>query len=279
MNNLFGVLFWCLVAAQAMAQETVIRYEKGAGVYEIALLQLALEHTPDEGPFRLEDQGLDLAEDRAVVSLNRGLFDVTFMVLTKQRERELLPVRIDLTRGVQGFRVFLIRREAQPQFAEVKTLEDLARFDAGFGAQWGDLGALTSNGLPVVTSADGSNLYPMLQNGRFDYFPRGINEAWDNLEQHATQAPDMVIEQRLALFYPLVQCFVVAKSNQGLAARIERGLTRSLEDGSMKRLFLQYHQQDIERAQMGQRRILLLTNPDSPLDGPEVDTRWWLPRP
>lgn len=275
-----GVIALLIFSTLGWADETpLIRYEKGPEVYEIALLQLALDHTADEGPFRLENQGLDLSEDRAVISLNQGAFDVTFMVLTRQRERELLPIRIDLTRGIQGFRVFLIRKQDAAAFAEVKTLGELARFKAGFGAQWGDLGALTSNGLPVVTSAEGSRLYPMLAIGRFDYFPRGINEVWDNLTQHAAEAPQMMVEENLALFYPLVQCFVVAKTSQPLAARIERGLQMALSDGSMKRLFMKFHQQDLERAQIGHRRVLMLSNPDLPTGGPEVDPRWWLPSP
>jgi len=84
MRRRLWVMFWCLAAVNAGADEVVIRYEKGPDVYEIALLKLALDHTVDEGPFRLEDQGLDLAEDRAILSLDRGLFDVTFMVLTRQ---------------------------------------------------------------------------------------------------------------------------------------------------------------------------------------------------
>jgi len=141
------------------------------------------------------------------------------------------------------------------------------------------LAALVSNGITVETAVDGALLYPMLQNQRFDFFPRGINEAWDNLLQHGKAAPDMVVEERLALFYPLVQCFVVAKTNHLLADRIERGLQRALADGSMKRLFFAFHQADIDRAQISLRRILTLTNPVLPLEGPVVDTRWWLPAP
>lgn len=274
-----AILVFLLSVGGLEAQETVIRYEKGPEVYEIALLQLALDRTRNEGAFRLVNMGLDLVEDRAVLSLNQGQFDVTFMVLTPQRERDLLPVRIDLTRGIQGYRVFLIRAEDAPAFAKVQSLADLARFRAGFGAQWGDLKALVANGLPVVTSVEGARLYPMLQSRRFDYFPRGLNEVWDNLAQHREVAPEMVVEERLALFYPLVQCFVVAKTNQTLAGRIERGLQRALADGSMRSLFLRFHQADIDRARIEQRRVLVLNNPDLPRGGPQIDTSWWLQQP
>jgi hypothetical protein len=257
-----------------------ITYEKGPTDYEIALLDLALSKTvADYGRFVLKNSGLDLTERRAVASLQQGLFDVTFMVLTPEREEELLPIRIDLTHGVQGYRLFLIHKDSQAAFAAVRSLEDLRRrFVAGFGAQWGDLGVLQFNHLPVSTANETSQLYDMLQARRFDYFPRGINEIWDNVEQHRAAAPDMVVEQHLALFYPLVQCFVVAKDNVALAARIETGLQRSLADGSMKRLFLQFHGPDIARARLGQRVVFELSNPALPLGGPSVDPSWWLPR-
>jgi hypothetical protein len=264
------------LASSAAAPRT-ITYEKGTGNYEIALLELALRHTvATEGAFRLQELGQELTEDRAIAELNNGVFDVTYLVLTPARERLVLPVRIDLDRGIQGYRVFLVHRDNLAAFAQVRSLDELrTRFTAGFGAQWADLGILQANGFRVVTAASSANLYPMLQGKRFDFFPRGINEVWDNLAQHQDAAPDMAVEPTLGLFYPLVQCFVVARHNPQLARRIQRGLEASLKDGSMKRLFLRFHADFIRKANIPDRLFFTLSNPALPAGGPAIDPSWW----
>lgn len=280
MANYCLLMTWLLLANSVIAQSTII-YEKGPQDYEIALLDLALGHTTsDYGLYQLQEWGQTVSEDRAVASLNHGDFDVTFMVLSPERERVLLPVRIDLTRGVQGYRLFLIRRERSEEFGRVETLDELrTRYKAGFGSQWADLPVLLTNQFQVDSVVTTSTLYTMLQNNRFDFFPRGINEIWDNLEQHRSEAPDLVIEQHLALYYPLVECFVVAKSNTVLAQRIQSGLARALADGSMKRLFLKYHADLLRRANIANRKVFVLANPSLPEHGPQVDRTWWLGRP
>jgi hypothetical protein len=174
----------------------------------------------------------------------------------------------------------MIHRENAARFAAVRTLDELrSGFTAGFGAQWADLSVLTSNGFRVVTVAKTGSLYPMLQARRFDFFHRGINEVWGVLEQRRDVVPDVIYEEHLALYYPLVQCFVVARTNAALAERIRKGLERMLADGSMKRLFLEFHQPLIDQTKIPTRKIFKLTNPSLPLEGPRVDTRWWLSPP
>lgn len=270
-----------LTALTAWASPSVskIIYEKGSGVYEIQLLDLALGKTvADWGPYTLQPLNLDLSENRALAMLNQGSFDVTFMVLTPQREKELLPIRIDLSRGIQGYRIFLILKANAGKFQSIISLSQLkAKYRLGFGEQWGDLPVFSSNGFSVVTAARSSELFAMLEADRFDYFPRGINEIWDNVDQHQSDVPDMAVEDHLAFYYPLVECFVVAKTNTKLAARIEEGLRLALDDGSMKKLFLRFHQSFIDKANIPGRLLFRLNNPNLPLDGPRVDTDWWMP--
>jgi hypothetical protein len=89
----------------------------------------------------------------------------------------------------------------------------------------------------------------------------------------------MAVEKTLALYYPMVQCFVVAKNNRDLALRIQAGLEAALADGSMKRLFLRFHQGFLQKADLPSRRIFPLVNPALPTQGPVVDTGWWWSSP
>ena len=280
--NRIGISTWLALAPVVLfAQVPDLKVSFAAPSYEYTLFAQAMDATVDEyGPYRLVGHNLKLTEDRAVALLNSGRIDVVTLVLTPERETKILPIRVDLTRGLQGYRLFLIRKQDQSRFDTVTTLDDLrTRFMAGFGNQWGDFRALQTNKLPTVAVTDPTTLYSMLQGQRFDYFPRGVNEVWDNLAAHRAEAPDMVIERRLALYYPMIQCYEVAPTNIALATRIQKGLDILIVNGGMKKLFLQFYRQAIDQAALGNRKVFDLVNPELPTQGPTVDRTWWLGHP
>lgn len=259
--------------------QSIFHVAFGATTYEYALFEKILAVTSEHAA-TVQESATHPSEARTVALVADGELDVACLVLTPDREARLLPIRIDVTRGVQGYRIFLIRTEDQPKFDTVSTLGDLGtRFTAGFGSQWGDLAALQANHLGVVTTSDTSKLYAMLEGRRFDYFPRGINEVWDNLALHRAEAPDIGVERDLALYYPLVQCFVVAPGRNELAARIEKGLKILMANGTMRKLFFQFYRDAVDKAGLKSRRIFELSNPRLPAHGPTVDRTWWLGRP
>jgi hypothetical protein len=208
--------------------------------------------------------------------LQSGDVDIVSLGTSADLESRFLPVRIDILRGLLGYRVFLIRAARQAEFSAVKTLDDLRRFTAGFGAQWGDFPILRENRLGVEGLADAGSIIPMLVAGRVDYFPRGINEAWVELNANRAKYPGLAVEQDLALFYPFPVYFFVKKGNTLLADRIGRGLKLALADGSFRNLFLQYHRNMIEVAKLSGRRVFRLTNTTLPEGTPDIDTSWWL---
>ncbi len=275
MRTSICLLLFLATNSTVFAEQTIV-FEKGMGEYEIEVLSLALQHTTsDFGSFQLQEWGQDITEERAISLLNQGAFDITFMVITPEREQRMAVIPVDLTRGVQGYRLLLVHRDNLEKFSRVETLEQLKSFSCGFGAQWADLPILNENGMPVTTATLTKSLYLMLEAKRFDYFPRGVNELWDNIVQHRDDAPDMVVEPHLALYYPLVQCFVVAKTNLTLANRVQVGLNRALADGSMKKLFLKWYGGILQRAKMKNRILFKLSNSALPSEGPP-DTSWWL---
>ncbi len=264
------------LSGSAMAEERPIVYFK-TGAYQIALLNLALKKTEaTDGVYQLKKFNQSVTDERALTLLDEGAFDVTYMTMNKERAERFLPVRIDNMRGLLGYRLLLVHKDNVQQFRDVKTLDDLRKkFKAGFGAQWGDYPILVANKLQVDGVAVPSRLYVMLENKRFDYFPRGVSEIWGNLENNQKDAPNIVVEPNIALFYPMVNCFIVSKRNPKLAERIERGLNLALKDGSFKKLFMESFEKDIQRSEIKSRRILTLENP-LPENFPKIDTSWWL---
>ncbi len=247
--------------------------------YRTALLQLVLDKTLDEGRCVLSPQFTTVTQDRGLALLQEGRIDVVSVPTTLQRERDLRPVRFDILRGLLGYRVLLIRKQQQADFAAVQTPEELRRFRLGFGSQWADLPLLQYNGFNVIAAPQYESLFGMLVRERFDAFPRGLNEAWQELSERQTDFPDLMVEPTLALNYPWPVYFFVRKDNQALAERLQRGLLKAEADGSMHQLFMRHHGHLLQQANLTKRRLFQLVNPALPPGTPKTDTSWWLSAP
>ncbi|WP_377702925.1 hypothetical protein [Pseudoduganella sp. UC29_71] len=201
------------------------------------LLRLALDKTvATDGPYELAYYGNELTSLRRNIELkNNGVINVMWDGANRQREAELLPVRISLIKELNDYRVFLIRSEDAARFAAVRTLDELRKLKAGAGANWPSADVLRFNGLPVETSGGYEYLFPMLRVKRFDYMPRGAQEAWAEMELH--QGEGLQVESTIFLHYRVPFYFFVSRSRPELAARIERGLRMAQKDGSFERLF------------------------------------------
>lgn len=207
-------------------------------MYFYKALELALQKTAStHGPYQLERFKRILSNQRYIAEVSRddGMIDVTWTMINQEREEKLLPIKISLLRGMNSYRVFLIRSEDKQKFQAIKNLEDLRQYSAGSGSAWPDTSILLANGLPVITSAHYELLFTMLERKRFDYFPRGVYEVWT--EQKAQASKGFVIEETLMFHYPAPIYFFVNKKNTQLAERIERGLKIALADGSFDKLF------------------------------------------
>lgn len=278
-----AILAWLLTVHGALAAPTVLRYGPQGPIYDYrwALLSLALEHTrASDGPCRLVPaDGHDFSQARTMALLQRGELDVTTFGYSPEREARMRPVRVDLLRGMLGFRVLLIRTDQQARFRHLDAQAFRRAIVLGFNSQWADLAILQANGYQVVTSPSYDNLFSMLVAGRFDAFPRGLNEAGRELQMFGPEHPELGEEKTLALFMHYPVYFWVRKDAVALAQRIERGLNLALEDGSFKALFLRYHGKDIAREAKNHRRIFFLKNPYLPQWFTPSDTSWWWPDP
>lgn len=242
-------------------------FEKTAKTHEIYffhLLELALKKTEaTDGPFSLAPLGENFTNKRYISELMRddSMLDVIWTMNDRKREQELLPIKISILRGLNSYRVFLIRNGDQEKFHKVHTIKDLSQYNAGLGSIWPDTPIMQSNGLPVITSAHYELLFTMLAAKRFDYFPRGLYEIWDEQRAHSDQ--DFIIEDSLMLHYPAPIYFFVNKKNVQLANRIERGLRIAMADGSFDQLFFSIpgFKRGFEEMQNSSRqRINLTTN-------------------
>lgn len=280
-NLILGSMLTCSNITYAEDETSVRYFQTGPRYdYRIKLLALALEKTKEtHGSFRLLPYLGDeeITQARGLYELEKNNYDIAFLPSSVEREKRFLPVKIDIMKGVLGLRLLLIHKDSAAKFEKINDFKQLRDgFLAGFCDQWADIEILKANGIRVVTSSVYTNLFPMLNYKRFDYFPRGINEIGPELDKIRETFPAIGAEKNLALYYPMPVFFFVNKNNAALANRIEKGLRTAGNDGSFKRLFLEEHASAIKNINLEKRRVLRLSNPDLSAETPEPDTSWWL---
>ncbi len=277
------VLAACLWLAGATAQATsrTLTYFPVGPIYEYRwkVLGLALDYVrKTEGvALDLRPYEEDVTQNRGIHLLRDGVIDVIALGTTSEREAAMRPIKIDISRGIVGYRVFLISADDQDRIAHMDDEAFRTQLTFGLGSQWADVPVMRANGYTVVTSTDYDRLFPMLAAHRFDAMPRGVGEAGIELAARRLAYPQLALEKTRALFFPYPIYFWVRRNDVRLAGQIERGLKGALADGSFQRLFRAYHATMIEDMKHATRRVIRLDNPLLPPGTAAIDTRWWWP--
>ena len=226
--------------------------------YYVSLLDLALSKTGVD--HKLKPYTVVATGSRVFHDLQQGHdIDLTWGPTTETWEKETLPVRVPLDKGILGWRLFLVNKSDLPRFAQVHTLEQLQAHSAGLQHDWGNVAILRANGLPVVDASVYETMFQMLALHRFDYFPRGLGEINGEAQRFAKLG--LVIEPTLALHYPSQTYFFVSRKNTALHDLIERGLQEAMRDGSFDKLFDQFNGQAMKDAHLDTRTVFDLKVP------------------
>jgi len=253
-----------LVIRHYQAQE---RYRFGLEVLDLALSKLGMPYEIITPPEQIMNEARG---ERYVI---QGKLDLEFMSTTAQREASMIPVKIPVYQGILGLRLLLATPEKRQALSQLRSVADLRQFVGGHGADWGDLPVYAANQLPVITNSSYEALFHQLAVGRFDYFHRGLNEIWDEAERHKDK---LLIVDEVALFYPQPVYFFVTKERPELARQIEEGLRKAHADGSIRALFLRQFGAFIEQANLENRHLIVLKNPEASIDR-LADMLWWMP--
>lgn len=199
---------------------------------------------------------------------------VIWTMTDKEREQQLRPIRIPLCKGLFGYRVLLIRANDQSRFDRIRSLQDLSQLLAGQGTHWPDTPIMQHNGLRVTTAETTESLFRMINAKRFDYFPRGISEAWFELAQRDEK--NLVVEKNIMLYYPAALYFFVNKNNEELAVRIENGLEKLIDNGKFDEFFYNHPRVSFGLESLTNRRIIKMENPSLPVETPVNNPRYWI---
>jgi hypothetical protein len=272
--NFFFAIALTYLSAQCFAITVIHNKPTSANdEFNISLLSLVLRKA--DPSVKLEPAAESYADGRAQAELDANHLSVIWGVTSVDMEQRFLPVRYCVFKGLLGYRIFIINKNDQYKFDQIKTLDDLKQFKAGQGVTWADAKILKSSGLPLVTTTKYANLFPMLDGGRFDYFPRGIFEPWSELS--TWNKYNFAVEKNIMIHYPSAFYFFVNKNNVKLAELIARGFELSLADNSYDEFF--YSSPTIANAialsNFADRKVISIENPDMPLATPFDRKELW----
>ncbi|MDE3009364.1 MAG: hypothetical protein KGI67_00600 [Pseudomonadota bacterium] len=245
------------------------------------LLEIALSHVAEHpGQYRLLPYEGEPTQRRAFALLADSELDVLSYGSTPEREQGFRPVRIDLLRGMLGYRVLLARSSELDRIAhlDLDALRKTVRYGGASDTQQANLAVMQANGFTTDASARRERMYDMLAAGRFDAYLTGLNELATESRELQEHHNDVARVPGLAFFYPFPVYFWVRRDNAALARLIERGLRASLADGSFRREFEASHADAIALVRSEPQRVIRLDNPLLPPAASEtVDPAWWWP--
>jgi hypothetical protein len=241
--------------------------------YPVELLKLALDATGVRYELVTSERIMNRARAIRQIKRNREI-NVFWSMTDKQIERDLLPIRIPITKGLIGWRIAFIRKDDRAKFNQIASLKDILSFVPVQGANWSDTHILRANGFSVNTADLYSGLLEDLVTGKSDFFPRAVIEIRNEWEQLQNKE-QIFIEGKFVLQYPAAIYFFVNKSNRILANLIETGLMKSIESGDFDRLFNATFQKPLAELELDNRQVFRLSNPLMPSDAPINNSELW----
>lgn len=267
------ILFAILSSFRCEAQQVVMQGHEREDYFTTILAQ-ALSYFPDK-KYQITFYNKDIPKVRVmqVIAQNAGI-DIMTGGATQAREKALLPIRIPLLKGLQGWRIALVTSENKGIFKTHSNLSAFKTLVPGQYHSWSDTKVLESNGIVVEKGSDYNGLFDMLVSGRFDYFPRAIIEVeW---EYQANKDKNIIIEPYSLIHYPTAYYFYVGQKNIALASDIEKGLELAIKDGSFDTLFTQYYGGIVQKVRSQNRQVFQLNNPHLSKETPLERTMLWL---
>lgn len=261
--QLLLLLSGTLAYGEANAVEPVLRVIYGSPVgavptpqmYPYKLLKAALDASGQ--PYQLQPANADMVQSRVLREIEQGNVDVYWSATSAERETALRPIRIALDKGLNGWRLLLIRKSDQARFASIRSESTFRRLTFVQGHDWPDTALLINNGFKVLTAQHPPALFEMLLKQRVDAFPRSVIEAYREQENY----PELMVEPKFVVVYPAAVYFFVNKNNEELAQRLEAGLRVIQQSGEFDRLFNERYGASIKAANLATRQVIRLDNP------------------
>lgn len=226
------------------------------------VIERALSITePEFGPYKFETFDISLVRGRALRVMQKGdLFNLVISLASKDWDEAAIPIKIPLRMGANSYRLLLIHQDYLFRFNKIKTLEDFKSLSLGLDSDWTITRVFKDLNFNVIDATSYNSALSMLEDRRFDYIPRGVNEVFYEVNQ-SEDLKNIIVEPTLALKIDLATFAYVSPKHPRIAKRLEIGLTKMSTNGELEKIFNKYFLEDIKRANLKSRRIIEIENP------------------
>lgn len=274
---MFNRLVICLIISTVIpgasqgadTEPMVVSYHRSEGYdsqnqFQFELIERAMEVTHSEfGAFVLRPYGGAPTAKRQSILMSEGkLMNIQWASPgTPIAQAEVIPIPINILRGLLGLRICLINQSDLPRFAQIQTLDDLRQIKIGQGQDWTDTLIYRSNQVPLFESAGLTQLFPLLATHRIDCLPLGANEIGVKYAEQQPLHPNMTIEPALLLYYNFPTYLYISKNHPKLAQRTLAGLQILKASGEYDRMFWRYFAKQLAPLDLHKRRIICLKSP------------------
>ena len=254
----------CLSAANVPVSTDVITlrapcFSDQRHKFYIQLLQSALDAIHQPSRISCVD---DLPGRRMWKMVDDGNLDLIWGMQAPSKDKHMVPIAVDLTDGLAGQRVLLIRPADQKVFdriTSVKSLRD-SKLIAGFGEGWIDVSVWKNNDLPLYEFPNQFSLiYSMVAIGNrgVDYLPRGANEIGADAQAHQM----LSVEKHLVFYYNRDMRFYLSMRAARYQPILEYALKAAEASGLKRRIIDQTFGSEIKTLDLAHRRRIQLQGP------------------
>lgn len=232
--------------------------------YTKELLIEVLERTvPQFGPYIFTQGTTHMERGRLLWALKQGrLANVTSVPADSMYLHRALAVDIPIDMGMQNWRIALVDQRRAGLVAGAAMEGRLPALVAGVGTGWVTERVFTSNGYRYVSGGNYDGLFDMLQAGRFDYFPRGVQEIFQEFDVRREKFRNLAVDESFLMHVNLPTLFFVSPAEPRLHQRIQAGMEAMLKDGSLERFVLKHFRIALLRAKLCRRNRIDLVNKD-----------------
>lgn len=197
------LMLWAAFAADARCDTLLIhpRAESASDSryqYDWAVLRMAMDKTQASfGPYEIREAAEKMVPSRVEYEMQStdGRLNIFVRSTSIDLEKNFLPVRIPVDRGLLGYRVLLVRSADLPAFAAVRNLDDLRKFRIGQGKAWSDVKILRMSGFSVVEGDSYDGLFSMLTADASTRFPVASAKPWPSTIHSVSRIPKLPSNQ------------------------------------------------------------------------------------
>ena len=243
-------------------QRPLLSYDKRAK-HKDEVIHSALALSKSKfGDYDFIEVDVDMNTGRALKELQAGKHINAFIASADPSwDRDAKAIKIPIRLGMLSYRLLIIRKQDSDIFANIKSRKDLSRYYAGLQPHWSTTNIFTNHNLNIILGHEFDSLFLMLRKNRFDYIPRAVYEAYDELNQRPHLQKDIVIAPNIALYIPSATYIYVAPNEPEIYNRLNYGMTQLVDSGQLRAIFNKYYAEEFDLADIKNRTIIKLDNP------------------